>query len=90
MHRGQLGMNNDPKDALYAALFISHLQQKYPKAFRGHGRWQRDLPGDLGRLTKNLPGNLEGLKKLIEDTQSVRRFLEAAQANARPEKNRKR
>ena len=47
---GQLGRRGDRAGALFAALFVDHLQRTYPKAFAGQLRWRDRLPADLGRI----------------------------------------
>jgi hypothetical protein len=47
---GQLGQRGDRYAALAAALFVDHLQQTYPDAFRGHIHWYHRLPADLGNI----------------------------------------
>ena len=47
---GQLARHNDYAAALFAALFVDHLQRTYPKAFQGVPRWNKRLPADLGRI----------------------------------------
>ena len=47
---GQLGRRGDRAGALFAALFVDHLQRSYPKAFADQPRWRDRLPADLGRI----------------------------------------
>src|SRR5207244_1790537 len=46
---GQLGMKGDRAAALFAGLFVNHLNQGYRSVFQGYARWDK-LPGDLGRI----------------------------------------
>jgi hypothetical protein len=47
---GQLGRSGDRRAALFAALFVDHLQRTYPDSFEGAPRWNHRLPGDLGHI----------------------------------------
>jgi hypothetical protein len=47
---GQLGRSGDRRAALFAALFVDHLQRTYPDAFVDARRWGQRLPGDLGYI----------------------------------------
>lgn len=47
---GQLGRSGDLQAALYAALFVDHLQRTHPDAFAGVLRWRHRLPGDIGQI----------------------------------------
>jgi hypothetical protein len=47
---GQFGRREDRLAALFAALFVNHLQQTYPDVFRGKLRWNDRLPADLGQV----------------------------------------
>ena len=56
---GQLGRTGDRAAALFAALFVDHLQRTYPSFFQGKLRWGVRLPGDLGRIV------CEGLNRAL-------------------------
>lgn len=63
---GQLGRRGDRRAALFAALFVDHLQRSYPDSFAEHGRWGHRLPGDLGQIVR------DGLNQGLDDGTDAR------------------
>jgi hypothetical protein len=78
---GQLGRRGDRYAALAAALFVDHVQQEYPDAFRGHIHWGHRLPADLGKIV------CEGLNSALNGAPHYRyagidNVAEALQSNS--------
>jgi len=91
---GQLGRSGDLRAALFAALFVDHLQRTYSNSFEGAPRWNHRLPGDLGQIVcqalnqeldhgNDPPYHYRGIEAVTESlcsTPIVKKFLSNADA----------
>ena len=65
---GQLARLGDLQGALFAALFVDHLQRTYADMFAEMPRWRVRLPADLGKFVR------DGLNKAVAGKPPASRY----------------